>query len=143
MNFLTPSAIFTFGKKLLAPTLALAACALFTSCGDSGVSSLTKKAVKAGKSVKTSVAGIMPSRRIPVTEVRVKELKKMPTGADRALAWQRHLDRRRYVYFSAPLNYKAPKLPSERRGFLGGGVLPSLNGSDDPLLMPQGSLPSE
>lgn len=65
----------------------------------------------------------MPSR-IPIAQVREADLQKMPTGADRALAWDRHLNRKRYVF--VPSNYKPPTLPDSRSLPMDGGILPPL-----------------
>lgn len=117
-------------------SLTLISCSLFLSCGNfnaSGVSKIAKKSVK-------SVANLIPSR-LPVAEVRPKDLRKMPTGADRALAWDRHLDSRRYVFF-APKHYKAPKLPDDRTLPTEGGILPPLHPGQGTSLEGRGELPA-
>ena len=75
-------------------SLALIPCSFFVSCGNFNASAFKPSNI-AKKSAK-SIAKLMPSR-VPVTEVREKDLKKMPSGADRALAWDTHLDSKRYA----------------------------------------------
>lgn len=121
-------------------SLTLISCSLLVSCGNfnaSGVSQLAKKSVE-------SVANLVP-RRVPVATVRPKDLKKMPSGADRAMAWDRHLDSKRYASVSRwflPKNYKAPKLPDERTMPTDGGILPPLHPGQGSALKGQGELPS-
>ena len=118
-------------------SFAIVSCFIFASCG---ASNLAKKSVK---SVSKSVAGIMPSR-VPIATVRSKDLKKMPTGADRALAWERHLNRKRYAYNSgwmAPKNYKAPTLPNDRGLPIDGGLLPPLHPGQGTTMDGSGQLP--
>ncbi|MGB1260483.1 MAG: hypothetical protein ACPG6P_10610 [Akkermansiaceae bacterium] len=41
-------------------------------------------------------------------------MKKMPSGADRVIAWNRHLDKKRFAFIPTswkPFNYKPPALP--------------------------------
>jgi len=86
----------------------------------------------------------MPSR-VPIAEVRAGDLQKMPTGADRALAWERHLNSKRYASNSrgwfAPKGYKAPTLPDERTLPANGGLLPPLHPGQGSSLNGGGSLP--
>ena len=106
-------------------SLTLISCSLFVSCGNFNAAAVSKVAKKSV----ASVANLVP-RRVPVAQVRPKDLKLMPTGADRALAWDRHLDSKRYASNSrwfAPKHYKAPKLPSARSMPTDGGILPPLH----------------
>ncbi len=91
-----------------------------------------------------SIAKLIPSR-VPVTEVREKDLEKMPSGADRALAWDKHLDSKRYASLSRwflPKNYKAPTLPTAQTLPTDGGILPPLRPGQGSALEGQGSLPT-
>lgn len=96
---------------------------LFTSCG------AVDTAKHFAKRSANSMAKLMPSR-IPVAEVREKDLKKMPTGADRALAWERKMNKKRFAYTSwkfVPGNYVPPKLPDDQATSSSeGSILPPL-----------------
>jgi len=132
-----PKDTSSFSRQFLRVSFALTSCLILASCG---ASTLAKKSVK---SVSKSVAGIMPSR-MPIATVRSKDLKTMPTGADRALAWERHLNRQRYAYSSrwvAPKNYKAPTLPDERGLPIDGGLLPPLHPGQGTTMDGTGQLP--
>lgn len=118
-------------------SLTLASCLIFTSCSNFSATDLAKKSVK-------SVTGLMPSR-MPIATARAGDLKKMPTGADRALAWDRHLNSKRYAYsgpaWVLPKNYKAPTLPDERGMPADGGLLPPLHPGQGTTLEAGGQLP--
>lgn len=121
-------------------SLTLISCSLFVSCGNFNTAAVSKMAKKSAK----SVANLIP-RRVPVAQVRPKDLKKMPLGADRALAWDRHLDSKRYASnfrWFAPKNYKAPKLPDIRSMPMDGGILPPLHPGQSSALEGHGTLPS-
>ncbi|MBT8036147.1 MAG: hypothetical protein KJO21_01265 [Verrucomicrobiae bacterium] len=124
----------TFRKRIPPVSIALLTCSLLVSCGNHPTAKLVKKSAR-------SMANLIP-HRIPVTDVRVKDLHAMPTGADLALAWDRHLDSRRYVFF-IPKHYKAPKLPASRSLPADGGILPPLHADRGSSLEGRGSLPTE
>ena len=112
---------------LLPPLLA---CCLLGSCGSSNIATTISKPYHA-------IADLIP-RRVPIAEVRPGELQKMPTGADRARAWDRKLDARRYAY--ARKTYKAPKLPDSRSLPAGEGILPPIQPGPDTRLERRGDL---
>ena len=119
-------------------SLTLISCSLFVSCGNFDAAGIAKKSVR-------SVANLVP-RRVPVAEVRPKDLKEMPSGADRALAWDRHLDSKRYASnfrWFAPKNYKAPRLPDSRSMPTDGGILPPLHPGRGSNLEGRGAIPSD
>lgn len=121
-------------KRIAPLSLTLISSSLLVSCGNFDAAGLAQKSVR-------SVANLIP-RRVPVAEVREKDLRQMPTGADRALAWDRHLDARRYVFF-IPKHYKAPKLPATRSLPADGGILPPLHPGRGSSLDGRGSLPPD
>jgi hypothetical protein len=128
-------------------SLTLISCSLFVSCGNFNTAAASKMATvsKMAKKSVASVANLVP-RRVPVAEVRPKDLKQMPSGADRALAWNRHLDSKRYASnfrWFAPKHYKAPKLPNSRSMPTDGGILPPLHPGRGSSLEGQGTLPSD
>lgn len=95
-----------------------AASFLLASCGAvDAVKSTTDKATS-GIS-KFSLADLHPSK-IDVVEVREKDLKEMPLGKDRALAFER----KKSFWSFIPGNFKEPELPKIQDGELDGGLLP-------------------
>jgi hypothetical protein len=71
---------------------------------------------------KDSIAKLMPTR-IPVVEVREKDLKPLPTGQEQAVAFEKSRRNRFWNMFSGPVDFKEPVLPSDV-GVLDGGLLP-------------------
>lgn len=127
--------------QLTRVSLTLTACLIMTSCSNFSATDLAKKSVKSVKSISSN---IIPSR-VPIATVRAQDLQEMPTGADRALAWERHLNSQRFASNSrswfSPKNYKAPTLPDERSLPTDGGLLPPLNPGQGSSLDGGGSLP--
>ena len=115
----------------------LSSGSLLVSCGTSA-SNLAGKSLKSLKSIKSATAGLLPSR-VPIAEVRTKDLKKMASGADRAIAWDRKLNR--WVYTA--VDYKPATLPNEQTLPVDGGLLPSLHPGQNTTLNGQGPLPGE
>lgn len=101
-------------------------CALLASCG--AVSSLKNATVSGvSKISKFSVTDLMPAR-VGVVEVREKDLKEMPLGKERALAYEakkQSLASRSsgFWFFKGPVDFKEPSLPSEA-GSMDGSLLP-------------------
>lgn len=91
---------------------------LLSSCGAvDAVKSSTAKAT-AGIS-KFSLADLRPSK-INVVEVREKDLKEMPLGKDRVLAYER----KKSFWSFIPGNFEEPDLPKIEEGEPDGGLLP-------------------
>lgn len=59
---------------------------------------------------------------VKVVEVREKDLKKLPTGQERALAYQ-NTRKRGFWFFGGPVDFKEPSLP-EAGGEMDGSLLP-------------------
>jgi len=103
------------------------ACSILASCGTIGS---LKNATVSGvsKLSKFSVTDLMPSR-VDVVEVREKDLKDLPLGKERALAYEakrQSLASRQgggFWFFKGPVDFKEPSLPSEA-GSLDGSLLP-------------------
>ncbi len=70
-----------------------------------------------------SIADIRPAK-VDVVEVREKDLKPLPTGDERLLAYQR--SGRRFFGLFGPANFQEPDLPDEGLP-MDGGLLPSLD----------------
>ena len=153
-----PKSFTTFSQRITPMSLTLISCSLFVSCGNFNTATVSKmknfntaaasKMATVSKMAKKSVASVanLVPRRVPVAEVRPKDLKQMPSGADRALAWNRHLDSKRYASnfrWFAPKHYKAPKLPNSRSMPTDGGILPPLHPGRGSSLEGQGTLPSD
>ncbi len=113
----------------IAPTsFTLASCLFLVSCGTfDKATTLAKNSIQSVKSVTKLVPKLIP-RRIPIAEVRAEDLKKMPTGAEKSLAYERKKNRRRFAFI--PGFYKPPTLPVSRSLPSDGGILPPLNRSN-------------
>lgn len=59
---------------------------------------------------------------VKVVEVREKDLKNLPTGHERALAYE-NTRKRGFWFFSGPVDFKEPSLP-EAGGEMDGSLLP-------------------
>lgn len=71
---------------------------------------------------KNSIAKLMPAR-IPVVEVREKDLKALPTGQEQAVAFEKSRRNRFWNMFSGPVDFEEPVLPADV-GALDGDLLP-------------------
>lgn len=118
------------GHTAVCLTLAVT-CSLFVSCQTDLTSGLTSKSLD-------KVTSLWPSR-VPIAEVRNKDLKKMASGADRALAWDRSLNQ--WVYM--PVDYKPPALPDEPTYPVDGGLLPPLHPGQGDSMDERGQRPEE
>lgn len=95
-----------------------AASMLLASCG--AVDAVKTSTAKATAGIgQFSLADLRPSK-INVVEVREKDLKEMPLGKDRALAFER----KKSFWSFFPGNFKEPDLPMIQEGELDGGLLP-------------------
>jgi hypothetical protein len=95
-----------------------AASLLLASCG--AVDAVKTSTAKASTGISQfSIADLRPSK-IDVVEVREKDLKEMPLGKDRALAFER----KKSFWSFLPGNFREPDLPKIEDGELDGGLLP-------------------
>lgn len=69
-----------------------------------------------------SISDIRPAK-VDVVEVREKDLKALPTGEERLIAFQRS---GRFFGFFGPVHFREPDLPTDG-GPVDGGLLPSLD----------------
>jgi len=104
-------------NKWFSLSLALISSSLLVSCGNFSLTKSNEKPYKA-------ISKLIP-RRVPIAVVRPNDLKELPTGADRALAWSKRLDSKRYAFFK-PKNYKPATLPDARTLPTDTGLLPPL-----------------
>lgn len=99
--------------------VSLASCAQVNQLKTATVAGMTKM----GQASKDSFAKLMP-QRMPVVEVREKELKEIKTGQEQAVAFEK--ERRRSFWgnlFKGPVDFKEPELPVESAA-MDGELLP-------------------
>jgi hypothetical protein len=88
-----------------------------------GMSKVSGGLAKATGATKDSFANLMPSR-IPVVEVREDDLKKLPTGQEQAVAFEKSRRNRFWSMFSGPVDFAEPSLPVDDGGAMDGSLLP-------------------
>lgn len=72
--------------------------------------------------VDTPIARLLPAGGLKVVEVREKDLKDLPSGHERAIAY-RNLRKRGFWIFSGPVDFEEPTLPEDGSG-IDGSLLP-------------------
>lgn len=87
----------------------------------STASSATKGIASATGKVTNSIPGLRPG--IDVVEVREDDMKEMPLGKDRALAFEEK-KKRSFWSFVSPANFKEPVLPEISDSEIDGSLLP-------------------
>ena len=123
-----------FFRRILLHFTTLASGLVIISCGTSA----SNFAGKSIQSIKLVTSNLLPSR-IPIAEVRTKDLQKISSGTDLALAWDRKLNR--WVYTN--VDYKPATLPDQQSLPIDGGLLPALHPGRNTTLDGRGSLPNE
>lgn len=101
-------------------TCALVSCATVSKIGQ-GSMALVQKTSKATTTKVTQLVEIVRPPAVKVVEVREKDLKPLPSGHERALAFQN--TRKRFWFFGGPVDFKEPTLP-EPGGEMDGSLLP-------------------
>ncbi len=111
-------------SKFLLPS-ALSAAVLLTSCATmrGTVDAVKSSTASATKSVKDFSLADLRGPRLDVVEVREKDLKEMPTGQERALAFDQER-KRSFWSFALPADFEEPVLPEIGDGDLDSGLLP-------------------
>lgn len=99
-------------------SLSFASCAQVNQLKTATVGGISKVT----EASKASVAKLMPAR-IPVVEVREKDLKPLPTGQERALAFEKSRRNGFWGLFSGPVDFEEPTLPDDV-GTMDGELLP-------------------
>ena len=93
---------------------------ILASCG--GIDTVKSTASNATKGISQfSLADLRPSK-IDVVEVREKDLREMPLGKDRALAFDRARERSFWSFL--PGSFQEPSLPTIDGGEVDGSLLP-------------------
>ncbi len=67
--------------------------------------------MKKGDIARFSFSDLLPSR-VPVVEVREKDLKEMQTGKEKALAYQQSKRGGFSSWFGSPVDFREPELPN-------------------------------
>ena len=111
------------------PAFVIAACVVLSSCGslrDAGNHSVAmvrqSTSTVAEKFSNLSLAGLLPGPHVEVVKVRDKDLKPLPTGHERALAFASER-KRGFWFFGGPVDFKEPTLPAPGSE-LDGSLLP-------------------
>jgi hypothetical protein len=112
-------------RAILLPTLiatcTLVSCATVSKIGQ-GSMALVQKTSEATTAKVAQLADIVHPPGVKVVEVREKDLKPLPTGQERALAYQ-NTRKRGFWFFGGPVDFKEPTLP-EPGGEMDGSLLP-------------------
>ena len=95
----------------------LASCAQMNHVKEATVGGISK----IGEASKNSFAKLMPAR-IPVVEVREKDLREVRSGQEQAVAYEK-TRRQRFWFFGGPADFEEPDLP-ESAGLMDGELLP-------------------
>jgi hypothetical protein len=110
---------------VIALVFCVASCATVSKVGKGSVAFVQKTtAATTSKVTQLSTMAIDRIRppQVQVVEVREKDLKKIPTGHERALAYE-NTRKRSFWFFNGPVDFKEPSLP-ESGGEMDGSLLP-------------------
>ena len=102
-------------------TCSLLSCATVSKIGQ-GSMALVQKTSQATTAKVAQLAEIVNPAGVKVVEVREKDLKPLPTGQERALAYQ-NTRKRNFWFFGGAVDFKEPMLP-EPGGEMDGSLLP-------------------
>lgn len=107
----------------LSASVVLTSCASLRDAGSHSVAMVSHSSSAAAAKISNfSLAGLLPGPRVAVVTVRAKDLKPLPTGHERALAYQSE-HQRGFWFFGGPVDFKEPTLP-EPGSELDGSLLP-------------------
>lgn len=115
----------TITRVLLTPVIAsfgLVSCTAISAVGE-GSMNLVKKTSNATTSSVAKLSDLVNPAGVKVVEVREKDLKPLPTGQERALAFEKSNHKRSFWSFMGPVDFKEPTLP-QAGGELDGSLLP-------------------
>lgn len=110
-------------KISLIPLLAwtLVSCAAVKNATSATTAKLSSSIAKLPDLGDTPIARVLPGQRVKVVEVREKDLKELPTGKEKAMAYR--TGRSGFWIFGGPVDFKEPTLP-EPGSELDGSLLP-------------------
>lgn len=101
-----------------AASLGLVSCSTMSKVGKGSVDlvkrTTTATTSKVSSLSETAMNKIRPAG-VPVVEVREKDLKTLPTGHDRAIAFE-NTRKRNFWFFSGPVDFVEPELPTPAVG---------------------------
>jgi hypothetical protein len=119
----------------VSPAWALAACVVLSSCGSlreagshsvamvrNSTAAAATKLANISKVPGDALADLLPGPRVDVVKVREKDLKPLPTGHERAIAFESQ-HKRGFWFFGGPVDFKEPTLP-EPGSEMDGSLLP-------------------
>ena len=108
---------------VIAASVALSSCASLRDAGNHSVAIVRQSGSAAAAKLSTfSVTGLLPGPHVAVVKVREKDLKPLPTGHERAIAYASE-HQRGFWFFGGPVDFKEPTLP-EPGGEPDGSLLP-------------------
>jgi len=108
---------------LIAACLPLAGCASIKHAGQKSAEMVRNtSSATASKISSFSLANLIPGNGIKVVKVREKDLRELPTGKEKALAFQ-NSRKSRFWIFGGPVDFKEPTLP-EAGSEMDGSLLP-------------------
>lgn len=101
-----------------AASLGLVSCSTMSKVGKGSVD-LVKKTTTATTSKVSSLSEMAVNKirpaGVPVVEVREKDLKELPTGHDRAIAFE-NTRKKNFWFFNGPVDFIEPELPEPSLG---------------------------
>lgn len=107
-------------------SMGLVSCATVGKIGQNSVA-FVKNTASATTSKVTALSEMAADKIHPagvqVVEVREKDLKKLPTGQERAIAFENTRKQGFFSFFNGPVDFKEPTLP-QPGGELDGSLLP-------------------
>lgn len=106
---------------ILVAACGLVSCSTVSKIGE-GSAAFAQKTSDATTSKVSQLADLIRPAGVKVVEVREKDLKPLPTGHQRALAFQ-NTRQRGFWFFGGPVDFKEPTLP-EAGGEMDSGLLP-------------------
>ena len=112
----------TFLFSPMVASLGLVSCATVSKVGQNSMAFVKNTTTRVSTLSELAVNTIHPPA-VKIVKVRENELKKLPTGQERALAFENTRKRGFFSFFSGPVDFKEPTLPAPG-GEMDGSLLP-------------------
>ncbi len=112
----------TFQFPTVVASLGLVSCATVGKVGQNSMAFVKNTTTRVSTLSELAVNTIHPPA-VKIVKVRENELKKLPTGQERALAFENTRRRGFFSFFSGPVDFKEPTLPAPG-GEMDGSLLP-------------------
>ncbi len=112
----------TFQLPTVVASLGLFSCATVSKVGQNSMAFVRNTTAQVSTLSEMAVNKIHPSG-VKIVKVRESELKQLPTGQERALAFENTRRRGFFSFFSGPVDFKEPTLPAPG-GEMDGSLLP-------------------